>query len=105
MSPEEKAKFLAKYNLSRRNIEILQELLKGSSEKEIGEAVYLSIKGVKWQLGKIYKKIGIHCRQKLVVFFAQEGWYAKDKELIAKAEHKKKMSEMAKRNILPMGNA
>ena len=48
--------------LSNRELEILQLLAKGYTNKEISEQVYLSVKTVEAHRSKIYKKLGFKTR-------------------------------------------
>ena len=48
--------------LSRREIEVLQALTKGSSNKEIGDALNVTTETVRWHLKQIYEKLHVHGR-------------------------------------------
>ena len=54
--------------LSNRELEILQLLAKGYTNKEISEQVYLSVKTVEAHRSKIYKKLGFKTRADLVSY-------------------------------------
>lgn len=45
------------YKMTPKQIEILNELSKGSSYIEIADALFISIKTLKWHINKIYKKL------------------------------------------------
>ena len=52
--------------LSNRELEILQLLAKGFTNKEISEQIYLSVKTVEAHRSKIYQKLGFKTRADLV---------------------------------------
>lgn len=52
--------------LSNRELEILQLLAKGFTNKEVSEQVYLSVKTVEAHRSKIYQKLGLKTRADLV---------------------------------------
>ena len=54
--------------LSTRELEILQLIAKGYTNKEISEQVYLSVKTVEAHRSKIYKKLGFKTRADLVSY-------------------------------------
>lgn len=57
-----------KYGLSKREQEIFILMLEGKSNKEIGEALFISIKTVKNHIYSIFQKLGVNSRIKLYVF-------------------------------------
>jgi DNA-binding CsgD family transcriptional regulator len=57
-----------KYGLSKREQEIFVLMLKGKSNKEIGEALFISVKTVKNHIYNIFQKLGVNSRIKLYVF-------------------------------------
>lgn len=59
------------HNISRREQEILNLLLKGKSNKEIEDALYISIHTVKNHIYSIYKKLGVKNRYQLVHFITR----------------------------------
>ncbi len=52
----------AEENLSEREIEVLQLVAKGNSNKEVGKALHISIATVKTHLIHIYNKLGVDDR-------------------------------------------
>ena len=54
--------------LTTRELEILQLLAKGHTNKEISEKIYLSIKTVEAHRSKIYAKLGFRTRADLVAY-------------------------------------
>ena len=52
--------------LSNRELEILQLLAKGFTNKEISERIFLSVKTVEAHRSKIYQKLGLKSRADLV---------------------------------------
>ena len=54
--------------LTTRDLEILQLLAKGHTNKEISEKIYLSIKTVEAHRSKIYAKLGFKTRADLVAY-------------------------------------
>ena len=54
--------------LSTRELEILQLIAKGYTNKEISEQVYLSVKTVEAHRSKIYQKLGLKSRADLVAY-------------------------------------
>lgn len=45
------------YNLTFKQIEILNELAKGASYIEVADTLFISVKTLKWHVNKIYKKL------------------------------------------------
>ncbi|MDZ5609473.1 response regulator transcription factor [Bacillus pseudomycoides] len=54
--------------LTEREKEILFELVKGLSNKEIAEALYISDKTVKIHINKIFKKLNVKSRSQAVIY-------------------------------------
>lgn len=48
--------------LSERELQVLQHLVEGKSNKEIADTIYVSLDTVKAHLKSIYKKLGVHSR-------------------------------------------
>lgn len=57
--------FINKYKISKREIEIINQLLKGHSYKKISDETFISLSTVKSHVSNIYKKIGIKSRHEL----------------------------------------
>lgn len=64
---------LDKYNLSEKEINIIQALAQGLSNKEIGEKLYLSEGTIKNNLSNILSKLGLRDRTQLVIFAFKHG--------------------------------
>jgi len=60
-------------SLSRREIEILRAIARGSSDREIAQAFFLSLNTIKWHNRQIYSKLGVANRKQAVEFALQEG--------------------------------
>lgn len=54
------------YNISRREQEILQLILKGKTNKDIEDALFISIRTVKNHVYNIYQKFGVKTRLELI---------------------------------------
>lgn len=48
--------------LSERELQVLEHLVEGKSNREIADTIYVSIDTVKAHLKNIYKKLGVHSR-------------------------------------------
>ena len=57
--------FIEKYKISKREVEIINQLLKGYSYKKICDENYISLSTVKTHISNIYRKIGINSRHEL----------------------------------------
>jgi DNA-binding CsgD family transcriptional regulator len=57
------------YCLSPAELEVLQWFCRGHTVKEVGETLFRSPHTVKTQLNSIYKKLGVHSRAELLMFF------------------------------------
>ncbi|MGE5493854.1 MAG: helix-turn-helix transcriptional regulator [Burkholderiales bacterium] len=62
----DKQKLKDKYTLSEREIEVTELLIKGMTNKEIGESLHISINTVKTHIKNIYGKLGISNRLQLI---------------------------------------
>jgi DNA-binding CsgD family transcriptional regulator len=51
--------------LSATEIEIVDQVIAGRSNKEVAQALHLSPKTVEWNLSKIYRRLGAHSRTEL----------------------------------------
>lgn len=60
-----------KYNISKREQEILELILNGKSNREIEDMLYISIHTVKNHIYNIYQKLGVNSRYQLVHFFTK----------------------------------
>ena len=68
VSPDGEAEDTSYKQLTTRELEILQLLAKGHTNKEISEKIYLSIKTVEAHRSKIYAKLGFKTRADLVAY-------------------------------------
>jgi len=63
-----------KFSLTGREKELLVLLLKGKSNKEISDLLYVSTETVKTHLQNIYRKLGVKNRMEAaVLLFSREG--------------------------------
>lgn len=53
--------------LSKAEKRVLEQILKGYSDREIGEKLFVCVKTVKGHATRIYKKMGVPSRAKLIV--------------------------------------
>lgn len=60
--------------LTEREIEVLQLLCQGLSDKEIGQKLHISPRTVNGHLGHIYNKFNIHSRTEMMVVALEKGW-------------------------------
>lgn len=63
----------SKYNISLRERELIDLICKGKSNKEIGDALYISLQTVKHHIHSIYRKLKIKNRVQLANFFRNLG--------------------------------
>ncbi len=69
----------AEDNLSAREIEVLQLVARGASNKEIGKALHISIATVKTHLIHIYSKLGVADRTAAVTTALEKGIISLDR--------------------------
>jgi DNA-binding CsgD family transcriptional regulator len=62
----EMSRIFEEYNISRREQEILQLILKGKTNKDIEDALFISIRTVKNHIYNIYQKFGVKTRLELI---------------------------------------
>ena len=53
-------------SLTAREVEILERVAAGMTNRDIGEELYLSTGTVKWYLSQIYSKMGVNSRTQAV---------------------------------------
>ena len=58
--------------LTKREKEMLLELAKGLSNKEIAEALFISDKTVKIHINKIFKKVNVQSRSHAVIYAVEQ---------------------------------
>jgi DNA-binding CsgD family transcriptional regulator len=61
--------FCLKFNISEREREIIQWILKGKSNKEIEEELYIALGTVKNHVYNIYQKLNVESRSQLINLF------------------------------------
>lgn len=59
--------------LTTREIEILREVARGKSNREIGEKLYLSESTVKTHISHIFQKIGVRSRSEAILYAVKRG--------------------------------
>ena len=64
--------------LTQREVEILRLAAKGMSNKDIANALFLSVRTVKAHLTNIFNKMGCGCRTDAIVKGLREGYIALD---------------------------
>jgi DNA-binding CsgD family transcriptional regulator len=69
LSPQiDLAKQLSGFNISQREAEIISLILRGLSNKDIGDNLFISLETVKKHVSNIYKKLGVKNRLQLSFF-------------------------------------
>jgi len=71
--PDVSKKSYSRPNLSHRELQILEYLVEGKSNKEIAEAVHLSLDTVKSHLKNIYQKLNVCNRSQAIKTAIKEG--------------------------------
>jgi DNA-binding NarL/FixJ family response regulator len=62
-----------RFSLSQRELQILELIVEGKSNKEIAETIYLSLDTVKSHMKNVYQKLGVHSRSQAVKTAIQQG--------------------------------
>ena len=62
-----------RYNLTRRELQMVQALSGGMTNKDIAAHFSISEFTVKYHLGKIFDKVGVYSRLELLVFAKHHG--------------------------------
>lgn len=57
----------AKYKLSKSELKVVSEIIRGLTNKEVGNNLFVSEKTIKFHLTNIYKKMGVQSRSQLIV--------------------------------------
>ncbi len=65
-SEEKKILLFAKYEITKREREIVNKICEGKTNQQIADELFISLQTVKDHTHRIYTKIGIHSRLKLV---------------------------------------
>lgn len=68
---KEMEQIVEKYNISPREHEILNLIMKGKSNKEIENALFISMPTVKTHISNIYKKFAVKNRLELICSIQQ----------------------------------
>lgn len=55
-----------KFNLTARELEVLEKIMKGLNNSEIGEELFLSVNTVKYHIRNIYNKMEINSREEVI---------------------------------------
>jgi DNA-binding NarL/FixJ family response regulator len=63
---------ISRYNLSKREMEIIQLMIDGKSNQDIGDALVISISTVKKHVYNIFTKLGINSRMQMLKIFGKE---------------------------------
>ncbi len=57
---------------SEREVEIIQHLVNGANNKQISEALFVSVNTIKFHIKNIYEKLGVHSRTELLLKLNQK---------------------------------
>jgi len=68
-------------DLTHRELEILQRLIEGKTNRAIATEIYISVKTVEFHLDHIYTKLGVRTRLMAGVWAIQQGILAKTREI------------------------
>ena len=66
------SRIVAAYNVSAREAEVLELIVRGRNRVEIGAALFISENTVKTHIGNLYRKLGVTSRDQLVELIAGE---------------------------------
>ena len=69
---------LARLAGTEREIEILQQVAKGRTNKEVAEALFISPSTVQVHLRNVFGKLNVGSRTEAVTFALREGWITLD---------------------------
>lgn len=61
-------------NLTSREREVLVHLAQGAGDKDIAQALFISVRTVQTHLAHIYEKLGVHSRTELTLLAIRAGW-------------------------------
>jgi predicted ATPase/DNA-binding CsgD family transcriptional regulator len=68
--------------LTPREMEILQMIAEGLSNRDIAERLVISLETARWYSKQIYSKLGVHTRAEAVVYASRLGWQKPSVEAI-----------------------
>jgi DNA-binding CsgD family transcriptional regulator len=63
---------ISRYNLSKREMEIIQLMIDGKSNQDIGDALVISLSTVKKHVYNIFTKLGINSRMQMLKIFGKD---------------------------------
>ena len=63
-------------DLSPREREVLSHLARGLSDRDIAQALFISVRTVQTHLAHVYAKLGVHSRTKAAVLAVRAGWFS-----------------------------
>jgi len=66
-----------KYNLTKRESEIVAAAVSGKSNREIAQQFSISVQTVKHHLTSIFDKVGVYNRLELSLFVIHHGWHTR----------------------------
>ncbi len=66
------------HDLSEREMEVLKLAAKGISNKDIAEALVISIRTVQAHMRSIFNKLGIGSRSEALIYGLKRGWFSVD---------------------------
>jgi DNA-binding NarL/FixJ family response regulator len=69
-------------NLTARELQILQLVIAGYTNKEIAVAIYVSQKTVEYHLDNIYKKLGVRTRLLAGIWALEQGLETRPRQMI-----------------------
>jgi DNA-binding NarL/FixJ family response regulator len=69
-------------NLTARELQILQLVTAGYTNKEIGAEIYISEKTVEYHLDNIYKKLGVRTRLLAGIWALEQGLEGRPRQMI-----------------------
>ena len=64
--------------LSEREMEVLRLAARGMSNKDIGEALFISIRTVQAHLRSIFNRLGVGSRSEAILYCLKKGWFSLD---------------------------
>jgi len=64
--------------LSERELEVLKLAAKGMSNKELAEALFISVRTAQAHMRSIFNKLGIGSRSEAVIYGLKKGWFTLD---------------------------
>ena len=62
--------------VTEREMEVLKKAAKGMSNKDIAEALFISVRTVQAHMRSIFNKLGVGSRSEAVLYGLKRGWFA-----------------------------